>query len=215
MEKLRRYYEILDVVPGANLQEIKKAYRDAISVWHPDRFANNPKLQQKAQEKLKDINEAHDKIYSFFKEYGEPVFSSNETGIEGNKSGPVGNDDEELLLRRNYCSIVGKNNAFYVERFIKFKKKMGYSSWNWAAFLFCIPWTIYRKMYMLATMFIAIYAFWLYATFRILEISKINPNVEEELYFLMASVWCCKALYGIFANAVYFYHIERKTKQRK
>jgi cytoskeletal protein RodZ len=33
-------------------------------VWHPDRFGHDPRLQQKAQEKLKEINEAFDILIS-------------------------------------------------------------------------------------------------------------------------------------------------------
>lgn len=40
--------------------EIKKAYHDLVKVWHPDRFMHDEALAQKAQEKLKEINEAYD-----------------------------------------------------------------------------------------------------------------------------------------------------------
>lgn len=52
-------YEILGAKPGASAQELKAAYKDMAKVWHPDRFAHDPPLQQKAQEKLKEINEAY------------------------------------------------------------------------------------------------------------------------------------------------------------
>ena len=29
-------------------------------MWHPDRFLNNPRLQQKADEKMKEINQAYE-----------------------------------------------------------------------------------------------------------------------------------------------------------
>jgi hypothetical protein len=56
---LNKYYELLGVAPGASGQELKDAYRDLAKVWHPDRFSHDPRLQQKAQEKLKEINEAY------------------------------------------------------------------------------------------------------------------------------------------------------------
>ncbi|GAC1470102.1 MAG: hypothetical protein NVSMB70_15180 [Chamaesiphon sp.] len=31
-------------------------------VWHPDRFAHHPRLQQKAEYKFKQINEAHERL---------------------------------------------------------------------------------------------------------------------------------------------------------
>jgi uncharacterized RDD family membrane protein YckC len=56
------YYKILGLKIGASLDEVKDAYKDLVKVWHPDRFANEPKLQLKAQEKLKEINEAYQMI---------------------------------------------------------------------------------------------------------------------------------------------------------
>ncbi|HKY27469.1 MAG TPA: J domain-containing protein [Pyrinomonadaceae bacterium] len=57
-------YEILGVRPGVSPQELKTAHRDLAKVWHPDRFAHDPRLQAKAQEKLKEINEAFDQLIS-------------------------------------------------------------------------------------------------------------------------------------------------------
>tara|TARA_B100000315_G_C14503677_1_gene553530 strand:- start:516 stop:956 length:441 start_codon:yes stop_codon:yes gene_type:complete len=57
-----RYYEILELKPGASAEEIKRAYKDLVKVWHPDRFSHDPQLQQKAQEKLKEINEAYEQL---------------------------------------------------------------------------------------------------------------------------------------------------------
>lgn len=59
-----KLYELLGVAPGASVQELKAAHRDLAKVWHPDRFAHDPRLQQKAQEKLKEINEAYDRLKS-------------------------------------------------------------------------------------------------------------------------------------------------------
>jgi len=58
-DELDKYHELLGLAPGASDQELKEAYRDLAKVWHPDRFSHDPRLQQKAQEKLKEINEAY------------------------------------------------------------------------------------------------------------------------------------------------------------
>jgi hypothetical protein len=63
-QELSNCYEVLGVSEGASAQELKVAYRDLAKVWHPDRFAHDPRLQQKAQEKLKEINEAYEQLTS-------------------------------------------------------------------------------------------------------------------------------------------------------
>jgi TonB family protein len=53
---------ILEIEPGASLEEIKQAYRDQTKVWHPDRFSNEIRLQKKAEDKLKQINTAYQRL---------------------------------------------------------------------------------------------------------------------------------------------------------
>src|SRR5689334_6789577 len=57
-------YDLLGVKPGVSIRELKAAHRDLAKVWHPDRFQHDPRLQEKAQEKLKEINEAYDLLSS-------------------------------------------------------------------------------------------------------------------------------------------------------
>jgi hypothetical protein len=61
---LSKAYELLGVKPGVSSVELKAAHRDLAKVWHPDRFTHDPRLQEKAQEKLKEINEAYELLSS-------------------------------------------------------------------------------------------------------------------------------------------------------
>jgi hypothetical protein len=63
-DDLRKAYELLGVKPGVSNRELKAAHRDLAKVWHPDRFLHDPRLQDKAQEKLKEINEAYELLSS-------------------------------------------------------------------------------------------------------------------------------------------------------
>lgn len=53
-------YQILHIKPGASDAEIQQACRDLVKVWHPNRFAADPRLQKIAQEKLSEINRAYE-----------------------------------------------------------------------------------------------------------------------------------------------------------
>ena len=55
-------YEELGLQPGATPAQVRQAYRDMANVWHPDRFAHDPRLQEKAQEKLKAVNDAYSRL---------------------------------------------------------------------------------------------------------------------------------------------------------
>lgn len=65
MEELSRYFDMLEVRRGASLEEIKRAYRDLAQVWHPDRYCHNPRLRAKAEEKLKSLNEAYQRLSEY------------------------------------------------------------------------------------------------------------------------------------------------------
>jgi len=59
MDQIEHYCQILGLQPGATEPEVREAYRTLVKVWHPDRFSGDPRLQEKAQEKLKEINAAY------------------------------------------------------------------------------------------------------------------------------------------------------------
>ncbi len=54
------WYDILEVSPNSTLEEIKKAYLDKITKYHPDKVISLGKeLQLLAEEKTKQINKAY------------------------------------------------------------------------------------------------------------------------------------------------------------
>ena len=64
-------YEVLGIKPGASQDEIKSAYRRLVKQYHPDQFRDNP-LQELAQEKLAQINEAYNMLTN-----GNSSYSNN------------------------------------------------------------------------------------------------------------------------------------------
>jgi hypothetical protein len=55
---------ILGLELDATSVEIESAYSDLAKVWQPDRFQNDPRLSQKAEDILKKINEAYQILQS-------------------------------------------------------------------------------------------------------------------------------------------------------
>lgn len=63
---LKRCYELLEITPGCTYEEARLAFRDMVSIWHPDKFSHNSRLKEKAEEKLKDLNAAWEQLQAFF-----------------------------------------------------------------------------------------------------------------------------------------------------
>lgn len=57
-----KYYQTLELKPGASFEEIKKAYKKAMKKYHPDRFQDDSKRLY-AEDLSRKINEA----YGYFK----------------------------------------------------------------------------------------------------------------------------------------------------
>ena len=54
-------YEILGVDRLAKDEEIKKAYRNLVKKYHPDKYKDNP-LEDLAKEKMQEINKAYEAV---------------------------------------------------------------------------------------------------------------------------------------------------------
>ena len=59
---LREAYRTLDLAGGASEDAVREARKTLAKVWHPDRHANDPALQRKAEAKLAAVNAAFERI---------------------------------------------------------------------------------------------------------------------------------------------------------
>jgi len=55
---IKKYCDLLEIGPEADIEQVNRAYRDLAAVWHPDRFAGNRRLAERAGERLKALNVA-------------------------------------------------------------------------------------------------------------------------------------------------------------
>lgn len=58
---MKKYYEELEILENASIEEIKKRYKELSKKYHPDLHQNNA-LEELAKEKFQKINEAYHKI---------------------------------------------------------------------------------------------------------------------------------------------------------
>ena len=66
-DQLRQALAKLELSNRVTRTEVREAYRNLAQIWHPDRFSHNPKLQELAQKKLCEINNAYDFLEDYFK----------------------------------------------------------------------------------------------------------------------------------------------------
>ncbi len=64
MDEIEYYYQILNLQPGASLDDVKQAYRNLALIWHPDRYPLDSRLQAEAEQKFKEINYAYVRLRS-------------------------------------------------------------------------------------------------------------------------------------------------------
>jgi hypothetical protein len=62
--QIAAYLELFDLPDAFTEAQLKQAYHDLVQVWHPDKHSHNERLRQKADEKMKEINQAYEGLQS-------------------------------------------------------------------------------------------------------------------------------------------------------
>ena len=112
--EIQRCFEILELDDGAVLDDAKQSYKDLVNIWHPDRFSNNPRLKQKAEDKLKEINIAYEMVVSFLTSRQSTVLQNATKPNTENaaKTGIKPNASRETGFERPEAGSKNKTEAF-------------------------------------------------------------------------------------------------------
>jgi hypothetical protein len=83
---------VLQLPADATPDQIRQTYLDLVRVWHPDRFQSNSRLQQLAQERLCEINEAYSELKNHRPEASSQTASQPATDQAGAHEAPQWNE---------------------------------------------------------------------------------------------------------------------------
>lgn len=124
MDKFTYYLNFFGLNEDYTETELKEAYRDLLHVWHPDKHNQNERLRIKAEQKIKEINNAYiflKNILDNNEHYAchEGFKNENNTDSSHNEEYNMNKDKEKNEDKGTY----GANNTQYN----KMKKKFNFS----------------------------------------------------------------------------------------
>ncbi len=88
-DQVRNCLQTLELGEGASMEAIRRAYKDLVRVWHPDRFSGDPGLRRRAEEKSKRLNVAYETLVRHF-EHTPGKGSGDALGGNAVSSAPCG-----------------------------------------------------------------------------------------------------------------------------
>lgn len=97
-------YEILEIDSQADEKTIKKAYKDKVKCWHPDRFPQGSHQKAEAEERLKQINIAYTQVKAHLALHRpKPAKPATETATEPPpKAPPSPEEPSEKTTKRSW-----------------------------------------------------------------------------------------------------------------
>lgn len=108
---------ILGLGEDATSEDVKIAYRETAQILHPDRFASNKKLQERATEQFKNLQEAYDVLTSGkasrassqrrASSYGEAEIEARLAGISAARTQLLAQRDVALDERKSGALMLG------------------------------------------------------------------------------------------------------------
>ncbi|MBR2620727.1 MAG: J domain-containing protein [Firmicutes bacterium] len=106
-------YEVLGISENASEEEIKRAYKEMVKKYHPDKYQDNP-LADLAEEKLQEVNEAYDMLIKKGNSSSYDYGFGGGSGFGGGASGGGSGRPDYMQVRR----LIDTNNLREAEKIL-------------------------------------------------------------------------------------------------
>ncbi|MBQ3184792.1 MAG: J domain-containing protein [Firmicutes bacterium] len=106
-------YEVLGISENASEEEIKRAYKEMVKKYHPDKYQDNP-LADLAEEKLQEVNEAYDMLIKKGNSSSYDYGFGGGSGFGGGASGGGSGRPDYMQVRR----LIDANNLREAEKIL-------------------------------------------------------------------------------------------------
>lgn len=106
-------YEVLGISENASEEEIKRAYKEMVKKYHPDKYQDNP-LADLAEEKLQEVNEAYDMLIKKGNSSSYDYGFGGSSGFGGGASGGGSGRPDYMQVRR----LIDANNLREAEKIL-------------------------------------------------------------------------------------------------
>ena len=99
---MEQFFKILKVTPTASPEDVKRAYKERVKFWHPDRFPEeSERLQKLAHRQMQEINQAYRELEQHFAQ------ATSETRVSPKSSGTTGKENLPTLQFQNGDCYIG------------------------------------------------------------------------------------------------------------
>ena len=156
--------EIYDNKPDIYLDDDSSNKDFSDNAGYDDTKSSENADNEKNTDKDSDENKNNAQVFGYF---GNTNFNENQGKeppqkiVQDIMDRLNNNSQEEVVIDNHklsfFAAAIGKNQEYYLPRFMLFEKVKKAFSWNIAGFFIPLAWTLYRKMYKLSALIFAVY----------------------------------------------------------
>ena len=76
---MKKYFDILELDESATIEAVERAHQELTDAWRPENDPNLPRYRRKAETKLREINEAYERLKSYLANRPQPEAMPSQT----------------------------------------------------------------------------------------------------------------------------------------